>query len=51
MQVRIKIIREELENRTKYGTIKLANLDGSPVDTLILQNELYLLTYKLSKKE
>lgn len=51
IQTRINFLREELENRHKYGTIKIANADGSPVATLALQNELYSLIYKLSKRE
>lgn len=49
MQSRVKVLREELENRHKYGTIKIANKDGIPVSTANLQNELYSLIYKLSK--
>jgi hypothetical protein len=51
MQTRINFLREELENRHKYGTVKIANSDGTPVSTLELQNELYSLIYKLSKRE
>jgi hypothetical protein len=51
MQTRINSLREELENRHKYGTVKLANADGSPVPTEKLQSELYSLIYKLSKSE
>ncbi len=49
IQVRIKVLREELENRHKHGTIKIANSDGSPVPTEKLQEELYSLIYTLSK--
>lgn len=48
MQNRIKILRNELENRYKYGVIKLAD-DGKPISTKLLQDELYALIYKLSK--
>ncbi len=51
MQSRVRELREELENRTKHGTTKLANADGSPISTPVLQNELYSLIYKLSKVE
>lgn len=49
MNERVRILREELENRHKYGTIKIANNDGTPISTERLQDELYLLIYKLSK--
>lgn len=51
IQARIKELREELENRHKYGTVKMATADGTPVPTEDLQNELYKLTYRLSKFE
>ena len=51
MQTRISALREELEQRYKYGTIKLANADGTPISVESLQNELYSLIYKLSKRE
>lgn len=49
MLSRVKTLREELENRHKYGTVKIANKDGAPVPIIELQNELYSLIYKLSK--
>lgn len=49
IKTRIAAIREELENRYKYGTVKIAQADGTPVPTEDLQNEMYNLTYKLSK--
>lgn len=49
LQMRIKELREELENRHKYGTVKMAAADGTPISTETIQNELYSLTYKLSK--
>ena len=49
MQARVNLIRTELENRYKYGTVKLANADGLPIPVEILQQELYSLIYKLSK--
>ena len=51
MQSRVRALREELENRHKYGTIKLAKDDGSPISASELQDELYSLIYKLSKFE
>ena len=51
VQNRIKTLREELENRHKYGTVKLASEDGEPISTAKLQNEMYALIYKLSKME
>jgi len=48
IQNRIRIIRDELEARHKYGTIKIANTDGTPVSVEKLQKELYALIYKLS---
>lgn len=51
VQNRIKTLREELENRHKYGTVKLASKDGEPISTAKLQNEMYALIYKLSKME
>ena len=51
MQTRVNALREELETRHKYGTIKLANTDGTPVPTEKLQNEMYSLIYKLSKRD
>lgn len=50
-QTKIKALREELENRHKYGTVKIAKADGTPVDTELLQSELYSLIYRLSKME
>lgn len=49
LQIRIKELREELENRHKSGMTKMAAADGTPIATEVLQNELYSLTYKLSK--
>lgn len=50
IQTRINTIREELENRFKYGTVKLAKEDGSPLSSEALQAEMYSLMYKLSKR-
>lgn len=49
IQTRIKALREELEERYKTGTIKLAKNDGSPVPTEDLQSEMYSLIYRLSR--
>jgi hypothetical protein len=49
IQARIRVLREELETRHKTGMVKMAKEDGSPIPTETLQNELYNLTYKLSK--
>lgn len=51
IQIRVKAIREELENRHKTGMTKLAAEDGTPIPTETLQNEMYSLIYKLSKFE
>ncbi len=51
MQARVTALREELENRHKYGTIKMASTDGTPITTEALQNEMYSLIYKLSKRD
>jgi hypothetical protein len=51
IQTRINVLREELENRHKYGTVKIAHADGTPVAIETLQNEMFNLTYKLSKIE
>lgn len=46
---RIKILRAELENRYKFGVVKLADNNGQPISVEKLQNELYALIYKKSK--
>ena len=51
MQMRVKAIRDELENRHKTGISKMAAADGNPVSTEALQNELFSLIYRLSKVE
>ena len=51
MQMRVKAIRDELENRHKTGLAKMAADDGKPVPTETLQNELFSLIYRLSKLE
>ena len=51
MQLRIKAIREELENRHKTGTVKMASSDGTPITVEELQNEMFRLTYKMSKMD
>ena len=49
VQLRIRAIREELEARHKYGTVKMAGTDGQAISTEKLQTEMYALLYKLSK--
>lgn len=51
MQSRVTALREELETRHKYGTVKIANSDGIIISIEALQNEMYSLIYKLSKRE
>jgi hypothetical protein len=51
IQNRIRQLRDELENRYKYGSVKLANADGKPIPVVQLQNEMYKLIYKLSRME
>ena len=51
LQIRIKALRTELEDRHKYGTIKMASDDGTPISTEKLQNEMYSLIYRLSTFE
>lgn len=46
---RIRAIREELENRHKYGTVKFADSNGVAISTEKLQNEMFALIYKVSK--
>ncbi len=50
IETRIRVLRDELETRYKYGTVKLAH-EGKPIPTEDLQNELYSLIYKKSKFE
>ena len=49
MQMRVKAIRDELENRHKTGLAKMAATDGTLVPTETLQNEMFSLIYRLSK--
>jgi LEA14-like dessication related protein len=51
IQARVRTLKEELETRHKYGTVKLASPDGKPIPVKDLQEELYSLIYKLSKFE
>jgi len=46
-----RALREELDNRHKYGTVKIADANGAPIPVEALQNEMYKLIYKLSKME
>lgn len=50
MQARVNALRNELEARHKFGTVKMA-ADGVPVPTETLQNEMYSLIYRLSKRD
>jgi hypothetical protein len=51
MLSRVDALREELETRHKYGTVKIADANGAPIPTETLQNEMYSLIYKLSKTD
>jgi len=51
IRTRINLLRVELENRHKYGTVKMANASGIPVPVETLQSEMFSLIYKLSKFE
>jgi len=51
MQARVNALREELEHRHKYGTVKMASADGVAISTEKLQSEMYSLIYKLSKRD
>jgi hypothetical protein len=51
MQMRVKAIRDELENRHKTGMSKMAAQDGTPISTESLQNEMFSLIYRLSQLE
>lgn len=48
---RIRVLRAELENRHNLGIVKMADAKGTPVPVEDLQNELFSLIYKSSKKE
>jgi hypothetical protein len=49
INTRIREIRTELESRHKTGMVKMAQSDGTPISTETLQNEMFALTYRLSK--
>jgi LEA14-like dessication related protein len=49
IQARIRILKDELETRHKYGTVKIASPNGDPIPVENLQSELYSLIYRLSK--
>ena len=52
MQSRIRILKNELNTRHKYGIVKMAfHPDGKPIKVEELQNELFSLIYKESKME
>ena len=52
IEIRTRIIklREELEARHNSGIVKMASENGEPIPTQTLQDELYRLTYLLSKR-
>ena len=49
IQIRIKALRDELENRHKNGIVKIADANGKPVPTKNLQDEMFSLILKLSR--
>jgi hypothetical protein len=49
IQARIRALKEELDSRHKYGTVKLADDAGTPIPSKDLQAELFSLIYKVSK--
>lgn len=49
IQARIKELRDELESRHKYGVVKIAKEDGTPIEVQVLQDEMFNLIYRLSK--
>lgn len=51
LQTQIRALREELENRYKTGTVKLASEGGTPVPTKELQDQMFSFIYRLSKME
>lgn len=51
MQARVTALRNELEARHKFGTVKMASSDGAAIPTETLQNEMYSLIYRLSKRD
>lgn len=51
IQSKIRILKDELNTRHKYGIVKMAKPDGEPIPVEDLQKELYSLIYKASKME
>lgn len=51
MENRIRVLRAELESRHKFGIVKMADAKGTAVPVEDLQNEMFSLIYKLSKRE
>lgn len=49
LEIKIKALKTELENRHKTGIVKMASSDGKPIPVQKLQDELFSLIYKLSK--
>lgn len=50
IRTRIMLLRTELEARHNSDIIKMASENGEPVPTQVIQDELYSLTYLLSKR-
>jgi hypothetical protein len=50
IRIRILALREELEARHKYGTVKMAK-NGKPIPTKQLQDEMFALILKKSRLE
>jgi hypothetical protein len=52
MQARIRILKDELNTRHKYGIVKMAfHPNGKPIKVEELQEELFSLIYRESKME
>lgn len=49
IEMRIKEIRAELEDRYKKGMVKMADANGRPIPTKLLQDEMFSLIYKKSR--
>ena len=49
IQTRIIELKNELENRHKYGTVKIADNNNDPIPAEKLQEEMFKLIYRLSK--
>jgi hypothetical protein len=51
MKSRIRMLKDELNTRHKYGIVKMAQSNGEPIKVEDLQNELFSLIYQESKME